>query len=147
MYTFVLVSHNLLRWLVVLAGVVAVVRGWRGWMARGAWSDGDLKAAKAFAGLISLQLLLGIALYAVSPLIRQGMADMSTAMKTPSVRYFLVEHSVMMFITVALAHIGLARVKRATTDMKRFQAVSIWMGIALAAVLGFIPWQRPLFPF
>jgi hypothetical protein len=116
-------------------------------MSRAAWSDGDMRAAKAFAGLISLQLLLGLALYFVSPLIRQGMADMSTAMKTPSVRYFLVEHSAMMFIAIALAHVGLARAKRAASDMKRFQAVSIWMGIALAAVLGFIPWQRPLLPF
>jgi len=147
MYSIVLVSHNLVRWLVIIAGVVAVVRGWRGWMARAAWTDGDMTAAKAFTGLISVQFLLGVALYGVSPLIRQGMADMSTAMKTPGVRYFLVEHSLMMLIAIALAHIGLARAKRAPSDMKRFQAVSIWMGIALAACLGFIPWQRPLFPF
>ncbi len=147
MYSIVLVSHNLVRWLVVIAGLVAVARGWRGWMARAAWTDSDMKAARLFAGLITLQLLLGVALYGVSPLIRQGMADMSTAMKTPSIRYFLVEHSVMMFIAIALAHVGLARAKRAQSDMKRFQAVSIWMGIALAAVLGFIPWDRPLFPF
>jgi hypothetical protein len=45
------------------------------------------------------------------------------------------------------AHIGLAKVKKATTD---FGAISVrhhLAGIAVASVLGFIPWNRPLLPF
>jgi hypothetical protein len=147
MYSALLAAHNVVRWLVLLAGIWAAVRAWRGWMARGTWSAADHSAGRAFVNLISLQLVLGLALYAVSPLIRQGIEDMSAAMRTPSIRYFLVEHVVMMLIAVALAHVGLARVNKAASDSARFQAAAIWWGIATAAVAGFIPWNRPFWPF
>ncbi|MBL8983594.1 MAG: hypothetical protein JNL26_15515, partial [Gemmatimonadetes bacterium] len=44
-------------------------------------------------------------------------------------------------------HVGLAKVKKAASDSARFQAATIWWGIAVASVLGFIPWNRPLLPF
>ncbi len=147
MYSFVLDAHNVVRWLVVIAGVVAAVRAWRGWMSRATWKEADLNTGRAFVNVISLQFVLGLVLYAVSPLVRQGMADMGTAMRTTGIRYFMVEHVVMMLVSIALAHIGLAKVKKATTDSARFQAATIWWGIAVASVLGFIPWNRPLLPF
>lgn len=142
----VLLLHNLIRWAVVLAGVWAVFRSWRGWMSRGVWTPADMQAGQVYVNVISLQFVLGLVLYAVSPLIRSGMADMGNAMRTPSVRYFLVEHVVMMLVSIALAHIGLAKVKKATSDSSRFQSATIWWGISVASVLGFIPWNRPWWP-
>lgn len=147
MYSIILASHNLVRWLVVLAGIWAVFRSWRGWMSRAAWSETDLKAGKMFVNAVSLQFLLGLLLYATSPLIREGLKDMGGAMRTPALRYFVVEHVAMMLVSVALAHIGLARVKKAASDSSRFQTATIWWGIAVASILGFIPWGRPLLPF
>jgi hypothetical protein len=147
MYTAILAAHNIVRWLVLLAGLWAAFRAWRGWMARGVWTATDLSAGRTFVNLISLQLLLGLVLYGVSPLIRQGLGDLGAGMRTPSIRYFLADHVVMMLVAVALAHIGLGRVRKAQSDSARFQAAAIWWGIASAAVAGFIPWNRPLWPF
>lgn len=147
MYTFILASHNVFRWVVVIAGLLAVWRAWRGWMSRSPWTDADLKAGKLFVHAITVQFVLGVVLYATSPLVRQGLADMATAMRTAGIRYYMVEHVVMMLVSIALAHIGLAKVKKATSDSARFQAATIWWGIAAASVLGFIPWARPMFPF
>jgi hypothetical protein len=147
MYSIILTAHNLVRWLVVAIGVVTAIRAWRGFLMRTPWTDADMQAGKGFVNAISLQFLLGLALYATSPLIRQGMADMATAMRTSGIRYFMVEHTVMMLTSIALAHIGLARVKRATTDQARFQNAATWWGIAAASVIGFIPWNRPLWPW
>ncbi|MGQ0646523.1 MAG: hypothetical protein ACT4P7_03070 [Gemmatimonadaceae bacterium] len=147
MYSAILITHNLVRWVVVLAGLWAFWHAWRGWMQRAQWTDADLKAGKAFAATISLQFVLGVLLYAVSPLTRQGMADMGAAMSDPAMRKIVVEHPVMMLISVALTHIGLSRVRKAKSDSGRFQTATIWWGIALASILGFIPWDRPLLPF
>lgn len=147
MYSIILASHNAVRWLVVLTGVWAVIRVWRGWMSRAAWAPADLNVGRLFVNMISLQFVLGVVLYATSPLIRQGLGDMATAMRTTGVRYFMVEHVVMMLISIAFAHVGLAKVKKAASDSARFQAATIWWGIAVASVLGFIPWNRPLLPF
>jgi hypothetical protein len=147
MYSIILASHNALRWLVVLVGVWAVYRVWRGWMSRAVWAEADLNVGRLFVNVITVQFVLGLVLYAVSPLIRQGLGDMGTAMRTAGIRYFMVEHVFMMLISIAFAHIGLAKVKKATSDSARFQAATIFWGIAVASVIGFIPWNRPLLPF
>lgn len=147
MYPFILGTHNIVRWLVLVAGIWAVWRAWRGWMTRGVWTDKDMNAGRLFAGAASLQFVIGVVLYATSPLIRQGFGDMGTAMRTEGIRYFMVEHVLMMVVAVALVHVGVARVRKGKSDSARFQTATIWWGIAVAAMAGFIPWQRPLFPF
>ena len=51
-----------------------------------------------------------------------------------------------MLVAIAAAHIGAAKVKKAATDAEKFQRASIWFGLSLAALAGFIPWARPLIP-
>lgn len=147
MYSVLLSTHNLVRWLVVAAGVWAFWHAWRGWMTRAQWTEADYRAGKAFVWAISAQFVLGLALYAASPIIHQGFADMGAAMRDPALRKMVVEHPIMMLVSVSLVHIGAARVRKANSDSGRFQTATIWWGIALASVLGFIPWDRPALPF
>ncbi len=146
MATIVLATHNIVRWLVLAAGVWAVIRAWRGWRGRSVWSVSDAAAVRLFVNALSLQFVIGVILYAVSPLIRQGFGDMGAAMRTASVRYFMVEHVAMMLVAIAFGHIGAAKVRKAGSDSARFQTATIWMGLALAAAAGFVPWFRPLLP-
>ena len=81
-----------------------------------------------------------------SPLTRTAFGDMGSAMRDAPIRYFLVEHPVIMVIAIAVAHIGAAKVKRAGSSAEKFQRASIWFGLSLAAIAGFIPWARPLVP-
>lgn len=147
MYPYVLGLHNIVRWLVLLAGVITVILAWRGWLGKGKWSGMEDRATRAFVGMLDLQFLLGLLLFAVfSPLTRQAFRDMGAAMGDAPVRYFLVEHPVIMVAAIAVAHIGAAKVKKAGTDAEKFQRASIWFGLSLAAIAGFIPWARPLIP-
>lgn len=147
MYSTLLATHNVVRWLVLAVSLFAVVRVWRGWMTRAAWTESDTKVLKAFTGATSLQFVVGIVLYLMSPVVRQGWGDMGAAMRDATVRKFVVEHPLMMIVAVALVHIGAGRVRKATSDSGRFQAATIWWGIALAVTLGFTPWARPFLPF
>lgn len=147
MYTALLATHNIVRWLVLIAGVYAVFRAWRGWLSRAIWTDADAGAAKLYVNMLSLQFVVGIVLYVVSPLIRNALGDMAATMKNAPVRYFVVEHVTVMIIAIALGHIGAARVRKAASDSARFQAATIFLGLSLAAVAGFTPWARRLFPF
>lgn len=146
MATILLATHSIIRWLVLFAGVWTVFRAWRGWRSRAAWGASDMGAVRLFVNSLSLQFVVGIILYTVSPLVRAGLADMGEAMRNPSVRYFVVEHVAMMLVAIAFGHIGAARIRKATSDSARFQTATIWMGLALAAAAGFVPWFRPLLP-
>lgn len=147
MYSVLLSTHNVVRWLVLAVGLYALVRVWRGWITRAVWTDRDAKLLKLFPGVASLQFVLGIVLYIMSPLVRQGFGDFGAAMRDPLLRKFVVEHPILMVAFVALVHIGAGRVRKATSDSGRFQTATIFWGIALVVALGFIPWNRPLLPF
>jgi hypothetical protein len=147
MYPVLLGVHNLVRWAVILIGVWAVVRAWRGWLKRLAWTTADARATRLFVSVLDVQLLLGILLYAIfSPLTRRAFHDVGAAMRDAPVRYFFIEHVSVMLIAIAIAHIGIAKVKRETADVAKFQTAALWLGIALAAIIGFVPWARPLLP-
>lgn len=147
MYSLVLGLHNLVRWIVIFVGLWATFRFWRGWLGRAAWGASDRAAARAFVTVLDVQLLIGVLLYGVfSPLTRRAFQDMSAAMADPPVRYFVVDHVAIMLISIVAAHVAAARLKKASTDAAKFQTAAMWFGIALAAVLGFVPWGRPLLP-
>lgn len=147
MYTYVLALHNIVRWLVLGAGILVVVLVWRGWLGRRQWTATEGRATRAFVGLLDLQLLVGLLLFAVfSPLTHDAFRDLGAAMRDAPVRYFLVEHPVIMLGAVGAAHFGSVQVRRASNDAERFQRASIWLGLSLAALAGFIPWARPLVP-
>lgn len=146
MYLFTLAVHNILRWLVLAAGAYTVIRVWRGWSGRKPWTDADAGAVRLYVNVISVQFVIGLLLYFVSPLIRAALGDMGGAMREPSVRYFVVEHVAIMLVAIAIGHIGAAKVRRAASDSAKFQTATIWLGISFAAAAGFVPWDRPLLP-
>lgn len=147
MYPYVLGFHNIVRWIVLLTGMWSVFVVWRGWLQRRQWTDAEARATRAYLSALDLQFVLGLLLFAVfSPLTREGFRDFGGAMSDAPVRYFLLEHPLIMLLAIACAHIGSVQVKRATTDAERFQKASILYGLSLAALSGFIPWARPLIP-
>ncbi len=92
MYPYVLGLHNIVRWIVLIAGVWAVLLLWRGWLQRRQWTELEARATRVFLGVLDLQFVLGLLLFAVfSPLTRQGFRDMGAAMSDAPVRYFLLD--------------------------------------------------------
>ncbi|MBV6520093.1 MAG: hypothetical protein MNPFHGCM_00198 [Gemmatimonadaceae bacterium] len=147
MYPLALGLHNLLRWVVIVAGMYATFRFWRAWLQRGSWTPTEGRWAQVFVIALDAQFVVGLVLYVfLSPLTRQAFANMGAAMRDAPVRYFVVEHVVMMLAAIVLAHVGNVRVKRAATDAAKLQNAALWFGVATAAVLGFVPWSRPLLP-
>ncbi len=92
-----------------------------------------------------IQFLVGIILYLVSPVVKNGLLSMSTAMKTPELRFYVVEHGLTMTIAVALITIGRISAKKAPSDRIKYKRLAIYNIIALVLILSMIPWDRGLF--
>lgn len=146
MYDFVLGTHNVLRWIVLLAAFLTLGNALVGWFGKQTWKEGDRRFGVAFVGALDLQVLLGLLLqFVLSPVTRHAYANMKLAMKDAVLRFFAVEHVSIMLVAVVLAHVGSVMVKRAAPETKYRTAV-IWYGLALLAILFGIPWWRPLLP-
>lgn len=148
MYTAVLMMHSWLRWAVLIAGIIAIVRAAT---AKGRpWTPTDDRAVRWFTVVLDVQVLLGLLLYFwLSPFTKTALEDFGAAMKTSGLRFWAVEHTFGMLIGVALAHIGAARIRKAPSLRKHRVAV-IFISLALLAILASIPWPgmpagRPFF--
>lgn len=141
--------HNVLRWVVLIAGVIAVVRAL---MANG--KPYNRVPGTVFMASLHVEVLLGLILYfGVSGLTAAFRADPGAGMKVAMLRFYGVEHLLGMLVAAVLATIGSARARRATTDPARNKAAAVFFGIALLLILVTIPWPfrgdgvgRGLFP-
>jgi hypothetical protein len=150
MYPLTLALHSLLRWVVLVAGIVAFGRAVAGMRGRRPWTSVDVRAGQVFVGVLDLQFLLGLALYFfLSPITRVAFGDFGAAMGNSMLRFWAVEHILGMVVAVALAHIGRTRVRKASDAARRHKLAAIFFGLALVAMLATIPWpgmpaERPL---
>ena len=149
LYAVVLLIHSYLRWVVMLAGLLAFGRAVSGSSGRKPWTPADDRAGFWFVTAVDLQMLLGILLYGfLSPITRQAFGDFGAAMKDPTQRFWAVEHIAGMLIGLALVHVGRVRTRR-TDSLRRHKVAAIFFGLALVAILVSIPWPgmpagRPL---
>lgn len=145
MFSLTLALHSWLRWIVVLAGLAAVVRAVTGRSAGKPWTPADDRLGLIFSVGLDLQVLIGILLYVLSPITTSAFVDMAATMQNRVTRFWTVEHVTMMLVALVVAHIGRARIRRATDAAARHRAAAILFGIALALVLLGIPW--PFLPY
>lgn len=141
MNPLVLTLHSLVRWAIVIVGIVAVVRAVMGARGGKPWTQLDDRLGLIFTSAMDLNLLLGLLLYFLfSPLTESALKDMGAAMGNSGLRFFAVEHALLMIIAVVVAHIGRSRAKKAAADAGKFKQTAIFFGIALVLVFLAIPW-------
>jgi len=146
MYAGLLHSHNGLRWLVLLALLVSIVLAFSGWFGKRNWSKTDNISGLLLVIFMDLQFVIGMVLYAfVSPITKAAFNDFGAAMKNADLRFYAVEHILVMVIALVLVHIGRAKSKKATASIKKHRTSAIFYTISLLLILVSIPWDRALF--
>jgi len=147
MYPVVLAVHSILRWVVLLFGIWALYRSYRGWLGKLPWSGTDRKAGVFFSSAIDTQVLLGLILYFfLSPITRSAFADFGAVMSDPGARFFAFEHIFYMLLSMVFAHVGSALAKRAPEDNARHRRAAVWYTLAMLVIVLGMPWMRSLFP-
>lgn len=143
MYEFLLSLHNVARWLVLLAALYLMYRSLDGLRSR-SYRPADRQAGLIYTGLMGVQLLLGVLLMVLSPLVQSALANPGAAMQNSQTRFFIAEHWVLMLAAVILAHVGSMRVKKAADALLQHRQALIWYGSSVVLLLFAIPWWRPL---
>lgn len=143
MYTGFLHLHDGLRWLILLAFIITLIKYVVGWLGDQPWKKLDNMLGVILTALMDLQLIVGVVLYFfLSPVTKLAMSDFRGAMKDPDLRFYAVEHLAMMLIAVVLVHIGRAKSKKEVFNKDKFKKGAIYFLIAFAVILLAIPWHR-----
>lgn len=141
MYLFLKGLHNLLRWVVVLGGVWALIVMIRGLVTQARWGRTERVASSVFTYGMHAQLLIGIVLYVVTPLLAAGMSA------PLSERLLLVEHAATMILAVVAAQLGTSLARRAEGARAKFLRATIGYAVALLFIAWATPWGRNLIPW
>lgn len=128
--------HSVLRYAVLLAILYALFKSYSGMSGKKSFTGSDKKAA--LFGLIfsHVQLLIGIILY-----FGNSWASMlSGNMANKVIRFYGMEHVLMMVIAIALITVGYSKSKKAETDEVKFKKIAVFYTIGLILILASIPW-------
>jgi len=121
--------------------VFALYRAYRGRLLKTSFSKTDNISRIISATVAHVQLVLGITLYFVSPIVAYFLHNFSTAVHERSIRFFGMEHITMMLIAITFVTIGSAKAKRKPTDQQKFKTIAIWYTIAFLIIFLSIPWS------
>lgn len=141
MYAYLLSLHSIMRWLVLASLLYAIFRAVSGLRSGWTFTKTDDAARNWAATIAHAQMALGIWLYCISPVITYFFSDFSVAVKNRDVRFFGMEHSLMMVTAVVLITVGSIKVKRQIVDKQKFRMMLVWYVIALLVILSSIPWS------
>jgi len=141
MYQLLLILHSLVRWLVLISLLVAIVRAYSGWLGNKPFLKKDHTARMVAVTSAHIQLVIGLTLYFISPVVRYFLNYFKEAVHQREIRFFGMEHVTMMLIAITLLTIGAAKSKRKTTDQQQFKTMAIWFTIALLIIFLSIPWH------
>jgi len=134
MYNMLVHAHSGLRYLVLLFLILAIASAWSNWSKKADYPAGKMP----LLGFIftHVQLLLGLALYFISPKVQFA----SGVMKDTMLRFYTVEHITLMIVAIILITVGYSKAKRQAPAPQGHKTVFTYYLIGLILILVSIPW-------
>src|SRR5690349_10693244 len=148
LYPHLLAFHGLLRWVALAAAIAAILVALSGWSGTKPAGRNLRLASVIYVITMDIQLLLGLLLFfGASPITRAAMSDFGAAMKEHESRFFTVEHTLLMLLSIICAHVGAALARKGRTDSVKYGGSAVAFVFSLLLMLGGIPWWRPFLRF
>ena len=119
---FVLMLHSILRWIIVVVGLVALVKFLVGWARKSDFAKMDRGLQAGFSGLIDLQVTLGFIVF-----FWNGLVDGA------GFPFYRIEHMITMLVAAVLGHFPSFLKKAENKFAVAFYAV---IGALIVIVLG-----------
>lgn len=142
MYETIQFIHSWWAYLVLLVLIISVILSLVGLTSKKDYGATDFRLALFTLIVSHIQLLIGIVLYFVAPWFKAfGEVGMGGVMKDSTLRLYLVEHPLIMIISVILITVGYSKHKKKLTSKPKFKTLSIFYTLALIFMLSRIPWS------
>ena len=151
MYPIILATHSLTRWLILISLIYAIYRSYKGWISKKPFSRLDSFSVSLTVVIAYIQLVEGLWLYFTSPIIDYFLHHFKEAVSQSEIRFFGMEHSLVMITAIVIIVIGAAKTKRKKTSNEKFKTMAVWFSVALLIIISSVPWafspyiSRPYF--
>ena len=130
--------HSTLAYAVLALVAIAVINAFLGLSSKRNFTKNDRSLSLVALIFSHIQLLVGLVLWATSPLGKDAMSQMSNA----AMRLTAVEHPLVNIIAIVLITIGWSKHKKEESSNGKFKKIGIFYGLGLLLILSRIPWSN-----
>lgn len=134
---FVLNTHSVLRYLILIMLAWSLVLAWSGWSGDRSYGRGTKKIHQVTRILLILQMLLGLGLYYLLGFYR--LAGRAGGLPEETF-FFTIVHVSMMLVAIILINIGYNVAQRGRTDRAKYRRIAIFYSIGTFIIFMAIPW-------
>lgn len=152
MYTFLLSIHALLKWFVLYGLLASFILSGQGLLSKRSFGNIDEWLRRLVTYIGQGQVGIGVILYFVSPVTRYFLSAPGEHMGHREMRYFAIEHPLIMILGISCCVFGNRRARKKTLNKDKFKTILLWYLIAFLIFSIAIPWpdstifpNRPLF--
>ncbi len=134
-------THSLLRYVLLIFLVWTTVNAFLKMRGKKPYAIMDNKLSLYTFIFAHTQLLIGIVLYAISPIVKGAWSlGMGEMMASSAHRFYGIEHIFGMLVAIALITIGRIKSKKLTDDLAKHKTTFTFFLIALIIMFVTIPW-------
>lgn len=130
--------HSTLAYAVLAVLVIATINAFLGLSSKRDFKPTDRSLSLVALILSHIQLVVGLILWATSPLGKDAMSQMSNA----AMRLTAVEHPLTNIIAIAFITIGWSKHKKEESSNGKFKKIGIFFALGLLLFLSRIPWSN-----
>jgi uncharacterized membrane protein len=129
--------HSTLAYAVLAVLVIAVINAFLGLSSKRNFTKNDRSLSLVALILSHIQLVVGLILWATSPLGKDAMSQMSNA----AMRLTAVEHPLINIIAIVFITIGWSKHKKEESSNGKFKKIGMFFALGLLLFLSRIPWS------
>jgi hypothetical protein len=119
-------AHSGWRYIVLVLLVIALIQALSGWLGKKPYTEGNRKINLFTLISVHIQILIGLVLYFISPLVKAG------------ITYWKMEHIGMMIFAAILVTVGNARSKKGEDSIAKHRNVALYFTLALIIIIAAI---------
>lgn len=138
MYSIVKHLHSGFRYAVLLLVLLAIIGALVGWFGQKKYTDGNRKLNLFAMIAVHTQILIGLILYFISDFTQAAFANWGEAMKDKTLRYWALEHVVMMLLAMVIITVGHVKAKKSDADINKHRNIALYYTLALIVIVAAI---------
>lgn len=131
MYNGLIHAHSGFRWLVVIFLIIAILKSFMAMKNKQAFTKSDNLIALLLLSFTHLQFVIGLAIYFMGG----KLASIGDSMKDGAMRFWSLEHGLLMIVAIILITIGRVKSKKAATDELKHKKGLVFYSIAFLIIL------------
>ncbi|NOT52391.1 MAG: hypothetical protein HOP10_14065 [Chitinophagaceae bacterium] len=140
MYNGMLHLHSVLRWIILILLLVCLYKSFVD--KAKPFTSSHRKAGMILMICADIMLLLGFYQWFAGDWGLKSIQNngLSVVMKNSGLRFFAIEHLILMLVAIILIHIGYSFAKKNVPDVTKHKRTLLFYGLSLLIILIAVPW-------